>query len=337
MMTGFALARLLPWKATVALVAGARDRRRRAGPRQSDPQYPEFHPSLPGHRGVAEAGLAVDCAGRLPLSQPLMSAPAHRAPADHRAVPRPQRHAPQPGRPVARRAEDDAGRGRAGAVPRPPGLAVDLLARRADFGLMTNIAKKTRDRLAELFVIERPADRHRAALGRRHAQMAAALPRRQRGRDRQHPRGGSRLGLRLEPGRLHADLQLLPHRHAAAGAQPHAGRDRRPVHGGARQLRRMADADRDHAHALQHRHDGHGRAALQFRQRRDGAEDRHGRAGHRAQPPAHHALDLGRRADDPQGRRGARRQSRGLAACRERRRCATRWCRSTGSGRSPSC
>ena len=184
---------------------------------------------------------------------------------------------------------------------------------------MTNIAKKTRDRLAELFVIERPRDRHRAALGRRHAQVAAALPRRQRGRDGQHPRGGSRLGLRLEPGRLHADLQLLPHRHAAAGAQPGAGRDRRPVHGGARQLRRMADADRDDAHAHQHRHDGHGRAALQFRQRGDGAQDRHGRAGHRAQPPPHHALDLGRRADDPEGRRGARRQSRRLAARRERR------------------
>ena len=190
-----------------------------------------------------------------------------------------------------------------------------------DFGRMTNIAKKTRDRLAELFVVERPRDRDRAALDRRHAQMAAALPRRQRGRDGQHPRGGSRLGLRLEPGRLHAHLQLLPHRHPAAGAQPRARRDRRPVHGGARQLRRMADADRDHAHAEQHRHDGHGRAALQFRQRGDRAQDRHGRAGHRAQPPAHHALDLGRRADDPQGGRGARRQPRGLAACRERR-CA---------------
>ena len=29
------------------------------------------------------------------------------------------------------------------------------------------------------------------------------------------------------PGRLHADLHVLPHRHAAAGAQPDRGRDRR--------------------------------------------------------------------------------------------------------------
>ena len=208
--------------------------------------------------------------------------PAHRAPADHRAVPRPQRHAPQPGRAVARRAEGVAERGRAGTVPRPPGLAVDLLAWRAR--LRADDQHRQEDARSAGRAVRRRAarDRHRAALGRRHAQVAAALPRRQRGRDRQHPRGGSRLGVRVEPGRLHADLQLLPHRHAAAGAQPQPRRDRRPVHGGARQLRRMADADRDHAHAFKHRHDGHGRAALQFRQRRDGAQDRHGRPGHRA-------------------------------------------------------
>ena len=64
--------------------------------------------------------------------------------------------------------------------------------------------------------------------------MAAELRRRPGGRGRPHPGGGSRHALRLEPGRLHADLPLLPHRHAAPGAQPDGGRDRRPGHAGAR-------------------------------------------------------------------------------------------------------
>ena len=54
------------------------------------------------------------------------------------------------------------------------------------------------------------------------------------------PGGRPRHALRLEPGRLHAHLLVLPYRHAAAGAQPHAGRDRRPDHGRARPPRRLA-------------------------------------------------------------------------------------------------
>jgi hypothetical protein len=41
-----------------------------------------------------------------------------------------------------------------------------------------------------------------------------------RDRDRLHPRGRPRHALHLQPGRLHAHLLLLPHRHAEAGAQP---------------------------------------------------------------------------------------------------------------------
>ncbi len=47
MMTGFAVARLLPWKATVALVLVLEIGAAAGGPRQPDPQYPEFRPSLP--------------------------------------------------------------------------------------------------------------------------------------------------------------------------------------------------------------------------------------------------------------------------------------------------
>ena len=42
--------------------------------------------------------------------------------------------------------------------------------------------------------------------------------------------------VRVEPGRLHAHLHVLPHRHAAAGAQSHRRRNRRPGDGGARPL-----------------------------------------------------------------------------------------------------
>ena len=77
------------------------------------------------------------------------------------------------------------------------------------------------------------------------------------------------------PGRLHPVLPLLPHRHADAGAQPGRAGDRRPVHGGARCLWRMAEPEgRDAAPAVHHRADGHGRAAVQLRQRRQGDDDR---------------------------------------------------------------
>ena len=48
-----------------------------------------------------------------------------------------------------------------------------------------------------------------------------------RDRVRLYPGVGSRHALRLEPGRLHAQLHVLPHRHAAAGAQSDGGGDRR--------------------------------------------------------------------------------------------------------------
>ena len=60
----------------------------------------------------------------------------------------------------------------------------------------------------------------------------------------------------------------------------------------------MADAAR-RATAVQHRADGHGRAAVQLRHRRERTAHRHGSGGHRHLPPAHHAVDLGGGADDP--------------------------------------
>ena len=132
MMTGFALARLLPWQATVALVLVLEIARRRSGPRQPDPQYPEFHPSLPGHRGLADAGPAMAIApgaGHAYLS-PSMAV----LPTEPLQIVEPFRGRNDMRRNLVGLSRDelkaDAGRGRAGAVPRPPGLAVDLLARR---------------------------------------------------------------------------------------------------------------------------------------------------------------------------------------------------------------
>ena len=134
--------------------------------------------------------------------------------------------------------------------------------------------------------------------------------------------------VRVEPGRLHAELLVLPHRHAAAGPQSDARRDRRPGHGGARPARRLPRhgararrrrADRRRPLHLQHRDDGDGRAALQFRggarRARRGAGRR--RAGDLA--AAHHAVDLRRGADDRAGRRRDRRHAGDLAARGARR------------------
>ena len=146
-----------------------------------------------------------------------------------------------------------------------------------DFSRMSTIARPLQQKLAEHFVLGRPEadvvqtseDGTRKFLFRfRDGQEAETvyIP------DRQEDRGAVCIS---SPGRLHAVLPVLPHRHAGAGAQPRRGRDRRPVHGRARQLRRMAEPEgRNAAPALHHRADGHGRAAVQLRERRQGDDDR---------------------------------------------------------------
>ncbi len=162
-------------------------------------------------------------------------------------------------------------------------------------------------------------------------QIPVPLPRRAGGGDGLHPRppGGSRRGLHFLAGRLHAVLPLLPHRHADAGAQPGRGRDRRPVHGGARRLRRMAEPEgRNAAAAVHHRADGHGRAAVQLRQRRQGDDaSSMDNEGIGAVAPADHAVHLRRRADDGSRGRRAGREPRGVAARGDATSCATSSCR----------
>jgi hypothetical protein len=102
-----------------------------------------------------------------------------------------------------------------------------------------------------------------------------------------------------------------------------AGRDHRPGDGGARRSGRMAAPRRGLGRAsaahFQHRPDGDGRAALQFRERARRDEDRDGRRGHRDFAPAHHAVDLRRGARDRALRRGNRLHAGGVVPRHDRR------------------
>jgi hypothetical protein len=102
-------------------------------------------------------------------------------------------------------------------------LAVDIPQGGARFfghdqsgkGLSRPVGRAVRDRRARGGA---PPD-----LGRRHAQIPDADRGRPRGGGRLYPRGGSRHAVHLVAGRLHADLFVLPYRHAEAGAQPDRG------------------------------------------------------------------------------------------------------------------
>ncbi len=197
-----------------------------------------------------------------------------------------------------------------------------------DFAAMTDIAKELRAELAEPF---HPCAARRSSPSRSRSTARAngccALRRRQGGGDRLHPRSGSRHAVHFEPGRLHAHLHLLPHRHAEARAQSDRRRDRRPDHARARSHRRLAGRHgRRHARTSrlraqdhQCRAHGHGRAALQFRQcARCLRHRRRRRRTFHLQAP-HHAVDLGRGAGDPALGRGGRHHARHLAARGARR------------------
>ena len=95
-----------------------------------------------------------------------------------------------------------------------------------DFAAMTTLSKELRSALAQRFTLARPeiaaeqvsVDGTRKWLHRpsRRGRRPAA-----RGRVRVHSGGRSRHAVHFEPGRLHAQLLVLPHRHAAPGAQSH--------------------------------------------------------------------------------------------------------------------
>ncbi len=147
-----------------------------------------------------------------------------------------------------------------------------------DFAAMTNLAKDYARLLADHFTITLPEIVTKTGLRGWHPQIPRPHRRRARGRDRLHPRGGSRHALHLFPGRLHAHLFLLPHRHAEARPQPHSAAKSWAGHACPRRPGRMAHPARPRMKpsTLQHRPHGHGRTALQLRQRPRRDEDRDG-------------------------------------------------------------
>ena len=204
-----------------------------------------------------------------------------------------------------------------------------------DFALMTTLAKSFRADLAERYVVSRPravVDRQsidgtrKWLLGFADGQEAETvhIPEEDRGT----LCVSSQIGCTL-------DLPLLPYGDPAPGAQSLGGRDPGPDHAGPRRAAGMALAARRTPH-LQHRHDGHGRAALQLRQCRQGAAHHHGRRGDLDLQAQDHAVDRRGGADDPARRGRARRQPRHLAACGDATSCATRSCPSTRNTPSPS-
>ena len=122
---------------------------------------------------------------------------------------------------------------------------------------------------------------------------------------------------------------LLPDRQDGAGPESDGRRDRRP---GPRARRRARPARQ----AVQHRPDGHGRAAAQLRRDDEGAADPGRRARLRAAAAAHHALDR-RPAAGARAAGAASRSCRTWPSRCTRRptRSAASWCRSTGSTASP--
>ena len=91
--------------------------------------------------------------------------------------------------------------------------------------------------------------------------------------------------------------------------------------GGTRADRRARALRRGRARGVEHRLHGHGRAALQFRQRARGDRDSDRRRRPVAVQAAHHRLDLRRRAGNGAARRRMRDDARGVAA-RDQRRAA---------------
>jgi 23S rRNA (adenine2503-C2)-methyltransferase len=107
-----------------------------------------------------------------------------------------------------------------------------------DFAAMSNIAKELRLKLEEAFQITEQVSNDGT---RKWLFRFRAARRRPAGRDRDrlHSRRRPRHALHLQPGRLHAHLLVLPHRHAEAGAQPHGRGNPRPAAARARPARRF--------------------------------------------------------------------------------------------------
>ena len=206
-----------------------------------------------------------------------------------------------------------------------------MCAARSDSTPMTSVSKELRARARPAFHAGAAGSRGRAGVGRRHAQMAAATARREAG-ERPHlvewvyipetDRGtlcvSSQVGCTLTCSFCHTGTQRLV-RNLTAGeivGQIMVARDRLGDSWVRSGCKAAGTADRRRALRLQHRDDGDGRAALQFRSgaRRASAWWRTATGSAHLQAP-HHALDLGRGAEHRARRRRDRLHAGGIAAC----------------------
>ena len=198
-----------------------------------------------------------------------------------------------------------------------------------DFDAMTDLAQVAARQAARR---RRGARRCRCVseqvVGRRHHQVAVRRRRRQRGRDRVHPRGRPRHAVRVVAGRLRGRLPLLLDRPPGLQPQPDAPARSSPSSGSPstalRQRLNVPDGERvDH----QRGDDGHGRAAAELRGAGAGAARDARRPRLRPVAPPRDGLDLGRGADDRPAARGLPGGAGGVAARARTTRCATTWCR----------
>ena len=208
-----------------------------------------------------------------------------------------------------------------------------------DFASMTTIGKEMRSNLAAAFSLDRPkiVSEHVSSDGTRKwlLRMAPKGPGDKGAEietvyipevDRATLCVSSQVGCTLTCTFCHTGTQRLVRNLDAAeivGQLLVAARDRRLAGGPA------GDGEALPARLIQHRVHGHGRAALQFRGRRRRGRDHRRRRGPRLLAPADHALDLGRRPDDPARRReigtmlavsparGARRSARRAGAAQQ--------------------
>ena len=122
-----------------------------------------------------------------------------------------------------------------------------LYARGAtSFDAMSDVSKDLRSALARAYTLARPeiAAEQVSADGTRKWLLRLARRGHEAGAPEIEtvyiPEPGPRHAVHLEPGRLHAHLLVLPHRHPAPGAQPDGRGDRRPGPARARPHRRLA-------------------------------------------------------------------------------------------------
>ena len=226
-----------------------------------------------------------------------------------------------------------AGRDRRGAVSRQAALALDLSP--GGDGIRGDVERsrgRCRQKLAERFVIGRPE------CGRpcRPAWTATRkfLFRFRDGQEAEtvyipDRHAGSRCGVHLVAGGLHAVVPVLPHRHPARWCAIWG-----PPRSWANSWRRAtAYGEWPSPHGETPRLlstivlMGMGEPLYNYENvaKRDAHRD--GRRGHRPVAPANHPVHFRRGADDGSLRGRAGREPRGVAACGARRRCATRSCR----------